>query len=150
METIADLLKENRELKAVLFSAAYPAATRKDIFRAVAEPSGLSPSTVSFIDLLIARERIDHFIEVVKSYESLSDAVANRVRATLITAGDISPALVQSIKSQLEASTGKEVILSVEEDRSLIGGVMAKIGNVVYDGSLRTQLLKVKENLYKE
>ncbi|MDP3039971.1 MAG: F0F1 ATP synthase subunit delta, partial [Deltaproteobacteria bacterium] len=81
---------------------------------------------------------------------SLGDAVAKRVRATLVTAGDISPTLVKTIKSQLESSTGKEVILAVEEDRSLIGGVMAKIGNVVYDGSLRMQFLKVKENLYKE
>ncbi|MDO9209883.1 MAG: ATP synthase F1 subunit delta [Deltaproteobacteria bacterium] len=150
LETIAKLLKQNRELRAVLFSAAYPAATRKGIVRAVVEPLGLSPSTVNFIDLLIDRERIDHFIEVAKSYESLGDAVAKRVRATLVTAGDISPTLVKTIKGQLESSTGKEVILAVEEDRSLIGGVMAKIGNVVYDGSLRMQFLKVKENLYKE
>jgi F-type H+-transporting ATPase subunit delta len=46
--------------------------------------------------------------------------------------------------------TGKEVILSAAKDPSLIGGVLTKVGNVIYDGSLKTQLLKVKENLYKE
>jgi F-type H+-transporting ATPase subunit delta len=50
----------------------------------------------------------------------------------------------------MESSTGKEVILSIQEDPSLIGGVVTKIGNTIYDGSLKTQLLKAKENLYKE
>jgi F-type H+-transporting ATPase subunit delta len=150
LEMLADLLKKNRELSTVLFSSIYPTAIRKGIAKAVVEPLGLSQSTVAFIDLLIDRERIDHFFEVAKSYENLCDAVANRARATLVTAGDISTELVGAIKGQLESSTGKEIILVVEKDRSLIGGVMAKIGNVFYDGSLRTQFSKVKENLYKE
>jgi F-type H+-transporting ATPase subunit delta len=57
---------------------------------------------------------------------------------------------VGEIKTQMESSTGKEVILSTLEDPSLIGGVVTKIGNIIYDGSLKTQLLKAKENLYKE
>ncbi len=150
MGTLADLLGKNRELRTVLFSAVYPAATRKRIVQAIAEPLGLSPSTLHFIDLLIDRERMDHFIEVAKAYENLCDAVANRVRATLFTAGEIAPELVKTIKGQLESSTGKQVILAVEEDLSLIGGVMAKIGYVIYDGTLRTQFQKIKENLYKE
>ncbi len=150
MGALADLLGKNKELRTILFSAVYPAVTRKNIVRAIGEPLTLSPSTLDFIDLLIDRERMDHFIEVAKAYENLCDAVANRVRATLVTAGEISPELVNTIKIQLENSTGKEVILAVEEDRSLIGGVMAKIGYVIYDGTLRTQFQKIRENLYKE
>lgn len=150
LEVLVDLLKKNKELRTVLFSSIYPAATRKAIVGAVLAPLGLLKLTIDFINLLIERERMDYFFEVVKSYESLCDGVANRVRATLITAGKISPELVEAVKAQLGSSTGKEVVLSVEEDPFLIGGVMAKIGNVIYDGSLRTQLLKVKENLYKE
>jgi F-type H+-transporting ATPase subunit delta len=100
MGTLADLLKENRELRTVLFSAVYPAATRKSIVRAISEPLVLSPSTLKFIDLLIDRERMDHFIEVSKTYEDLCDAAANRVRSTLVTAGAISPELVKNIKGQ--------------------------------------------------
>jgi F-type H+-transporting ATPase subunit delta len=147
---LADLLERNRELRAILFSAIYPAATRKSIIRAIAEPLGLSPATLDFIALLIDRQRMDHFIEVARAYEALCDEAANRVRAILVTAGEISPELIKTIKGKLESSTGKEVILTVKEDRSLMGGVMAKTGNVVYDGSLRTQLQKIRENLYKE
>jgi F-type H+-transporting ATPase subunit delta len=116
----------------------------------VAEPLGLSPATLDFIALLIDRKRMDHFIEVAKAYEALCDEAANRVRAVLVTAGEISSELIKTIKGRLESSTGKEVILTVKEDPSLMGGVMTKMGNVVYDGSLRTQLQKIRENLYKE
>lgn len=150
LKKIADLLKENRELKGILSSAAYPAPTRKAIAKAICKPLGLSKSTVDFIELLIDRERMDHFTEIVKSYESLCDGICGRIRATLVTATQLPPELVRLIKSQLESKTGKEVVLSVEEDPSLIGGVLARIGNVIYDGSLRTQLLRVKESLYRE
>jgi F-type H+-transporting ATPase subunit delta len=62
----------------------------------------------------------------------------------------LSPEWVYAIKGQLESRTGKEVILSMEQDPSLIGGAQTRIGNVVYDGSLKTQLAFAKENLYKE
>ena len=67
-----------------------------------------------------------------------------------MTPADLSPDRVEEVKKQLETRTGKEVILSVEHDPSLIGGALTKIGNVIYDGSLKTQLAKVRENLYKE
>jgi len=147
---MADLLKENKELRAVLASSFYPVASRKAIAKALVESLGLSKTVADFIDLLIERGRIDHFSEITKTYESLCDEVSRRIRATLVTATELSQVLVKEIKGQLESSTGKEVILSVEEDPSLIGGVLTKIGNVIYDGSLKTQLLKIKENLYKE
>jgi F-type H+-transporting ATPase subunit delta len=149
LEKMADLLKTNKELKAVLFSFAYPAPTRKAIVKALGKPLDLSDSTLDFMDLLIDRERMDHFLEIVKSYESLCDEVSGRIRANLVAASDLSPELVSGIKDQLESVTGKEVILSVAKDPSLIGGVLTKVGNVIYDGSLKTQLSRVKENLYK-
>jgi F-type H+-transporting ATPase subunit delta len=147
---MADVLRENKELRAVLISAAYPVVTRKSIGKAIGQSLGLSKSTVDFIDILIERGRMDHFPEIAKSYEGLCDVVAKRIRATLVTAVALPPELINEIRSQLESTTGKEVILSVEEDPSLIGGAQTRIGNVIYDGSLKTQLAIVKENLYKE
>jgi len=150
LERLRDLLQENKELRAVLFGFAYPIPKRKGIVSALAQTIGLSKVTVDFLNLLIERERIDHFFEIVKSYQGLCDEVSSRIRATLVAPGEVSPDSVNQIKEQLEAQTGKNVILSVERDPSLLGGVLTKIGNVIYDGSLRTQLTKVRENLYKE
>lgn len=150
LKKMAELLRGNKELKAILLSSAYPVVTRKAIAKAVSEALGLSKLTINFIDLLIERERMDHFPEIAGSYERLCDSVSGRIRATLVIARRFPPELLSAIKNQLESSSGSEVILSVEEDPSLIGGVLTRIGNVIYDGSLKTQLAKVKENLYKE
>jgi len=150
LQKLAGLFQENKELRLVLFSPFYPAPRRKAIARGVGESLGLSRVTLDFLDLLIERDRVDHFPAIVKSYEGLSDEVSNRLRASLISALELPAPLVGEIKAQLESSTGKEVILSSQENPSLIGGVITKIGNIVYDGSLKTQLLKAKENLYKE
>lgn len=87
---------------------------------------------------------------ITKTYRDLCDEVAGRTRATLVTPMELPPRLVQEIKSLTESLTGKEVILSLEKDPSLIGGVLMKIGDVAYDGSLKAQIAKLRENLYKE
>lgn len=150
LQKMAALFNENKELRGALSSAAYPVPIRKAIAKTVGQSLGLSKTTMDFIDLLIERGRMDHFPGVVRAYENLCDGVARRIRATLVTAEDLSPELVRIIKEKLESSTGQEVILSLERDPSLIGGVLTRIGNVIYNGSLKTQLSKVKENLYKE
>jgi F-type H+-transporting ATPase subunit delta len=150
LEQLQDLIQGNKELRSILFRSAFPAPTRKKIAAALAQTLGLSKFTRDFVYLLIDRDRMDHFSEIVKSYRALGDEVANRIRATLVTPGDLSPDRVEEIKNQLVGRTGKEVILSLEQDPSLIGGVLTKIGNMIYDGSLKTQLAKVRENLYKE
>jgi len=150
LDKLWGLLQENKELRTVLFSPFYPAPRRKAIARSVGESLALSKSVLDFLNLLIERDRMDHFPSIVKSYEELCDEVSNRLRASLASPEILPSQLVGEIQTQLESTTGKEVILSTLEDPSLIGGVVTKIGNIIYDGSLKTQLLKAKENLYKE
>ena len=150
LNKMADLLRENKELRVVLQSAAFPKPTRKVIARKTGERLGLAKTTIGFIDLLIHRQRMDHFSMITKAYGDLCDEVAGRTRATLVTPMELPSSLVQEIKSQMEALTGKEVILSSEKDPSLIGGFLTKISNVVYDGSLKAQIAKLRGNLYTE
>ncbi len=150
LDRLAELLQGNKELRGVLFSPFYPVPRRKAIAQSVGRSLGLSPSTLDFLGLLIERDRMDHFPAIVKSYRELYDEASNRLRAALLSAQTLPSSLVGEIQKQLETTTGKEVILSTQEDPSLIGGVVTKIGNIIYDGSLKTQLLKAKENLYKE
>jgi len=144
------LLRGNKELRAILFSPFYKPAQRKEIARLAGESLGLSKVSLDLIGLLIERNRMDHFPAIVQAYEGLCDEASNRVRASLVSAEKLSSPLMSEMKKQLESTTGKEVLLSVKEEPSLIGGVVTRIGNIIYDGSLKTQLLKAKENLYKE
>ncbi len=87
--------------------------------------------------------RADEISEIIRSQIQGFDRELNVAETGVILS-------VGEIKKQLEVRTGKEVILSLERDPSLLGGALTKIGNVIYDGSLKTQLKKVRENLYKE
>jgi F-type H+-transporting ATPase subunit delta len=150
LERIAQLLLTQKELRNVLYSSVYPSSIRKGIFQNLSRSLRLSPVMVDFVNLLIDRERINHLPVIAQSYSDLSDELANRIRATLLTAKPLSPSRIGEIQNQLEASVRKKIILAVQEEPDLIGGVVAKIGNLIYDGSLKTQLSRMKENLYKE
>lgn len=150
LKSLAEVLRENPKLRHILFSSIYASSIRKGIVQALAASLRLSLRTKEFIELLIDRERMNHFFEILKAYESLGDEILNRQRATLVTPLDLSLEAVEAIKELLEKKTGKEILLSVEKDQSLIGGVLVKIGNTIYDGSLLKQLQRIKENLYKE
>jgi F-type H+-transporting ATPase subunit delta len=150
LNKMADLLKESKELCVALWSPAFPKPTRKAIGRKIGERLGLATTTLTFIELLIQKKRIDLFFEITKVYRDLGDEVAGRTRATLVIPLELPSDLVQEIKNQMESLTGKEVILSLEKGPSLLGGFLTKIGNVVYDGSLKAQMAKLQETLYKE
>jgi F-type H+-transporting ATPase subunit delta len=150
LDKMADLLGESRNLRVVLRSPAFPKSARKRIARKVGERLGLTTTTVTFIELLIHRRRMDHFFMITKTYRDLCDEVAGRTRVTLITPLDLPSGLVQKIKSLIKSMIGKEAILSLEKDPALIGGVLVKNGNVVYDGSLRSQIAKLKDTLCRE
>ena len=150
MNKMADLLRENKELKIALRSPALPKPNRKAIGGKVSERLGLAETTNRFIELLIEGNRIDLFPEIIEAYTSGCDEVTGRSRATLVIPAELSPKLVQEIKNLLEWLTGKEVILFIEKDPSLIGGFLTKIGNVVYDGSLKAQIAKLRYDLYRE
>ena len=150
LNKMADLLRENKELRVALWSAAFPKPARKAIARKISEKLGLATTALKFIELLIQRKRINLFFEITKNYRDLCDDVAGRTRITLVTPLELPSGLVQEMKGQIESSTGKEVILSLEKDPSLIGGFSTKIGNFVVDGSLKAQLARLQENLYKE
>ena len=150
LNKMADLLKESKELRVALWSPAFPKPIRKAIGRKIGERLGLATTTLKFIELLIQKKRIDLFFEITKVYRNLGDEVAGRTRTTLVIPLELRSDLVQEIKKEIESLTGKEIILSLEKDPSLIGGFLTKIGNVVYDGSLKAQMAKLQEDLYKE
>ena len=150
LNKMADLLRENKELRVVLWGAAFPKSTRKAIAGKISERLGLATTTITFIELLIQRKRIDLLFEITKAYRDLCDEVAGRTRSTLVTPVELPSGLVQEIKGKLESLTRKEVMLSLEKDPSLIGGFLAKIGNVVFDGTLKGQIAKLRDTLYKE
>jgi F-type H+-transporting ATPase subunit delta len=110
---------------------------------------GLSPVFKSLLDLMLEKNRLAIIPDVRVFYQKLLDEIANISRAQVKSATALSDEALKSIKNSLEKTTGKTIIIETEVDPELIGGVMARVGDMVLDGSVRTQLMSIKETLMK-
>jgi len=96
---------------------------------------------------LFEKGRIRFLTDINDFYQKLADELKGIARASVISATELSSDAVEKIRDSLSRMTGKEVKLEVEKDTSLIGGIVTKIGDLVLDGSIKTQLLNMRESL---
>jgi F-type H+-transporting ATPase subunit delta len=127
----------------------YAKENRKVVVSAVAEKMGLSPVFKSLLDLMVDKNRLGIIPDVGTFYQKLLDEMSNISRAKVTSATVLSDEAVESIKASLEKTTGHSIIVETEVDPELIGGVVARVGDLVLDGSVRTQLTSIKETLIK-
>ncbi|UCG14454.1 MAG: ATP synthase F1 subunit delta [Deltaproteobacteria bacterium] len=127
----------------------YAKESRRAICRAVLDKMELSAVFKTLIDLMIEKNRLGIIGEVRSFYQRLLDELANLSRAKVASATALSDEAVEAIKVSLEKATGRSIVLELEVEPELIGGVVARVGDLVLDGSVRTQLASIKENLIK-
>lgn len=147
LDYLVRLLVELPDLADAVQNPLYPEAARKNVFRAVADKAETTPIMKSFINLLVEKRRVQHLGDISEYYHKLIDEHANIARARIKAATPLDDQAIQQIASSLEKMTGKKVAVEFEQDPELIGGVLAQIGDLVLDGSVRRQLLNIKESL---
>jgi F-type H+-transporting ATPase subunit delta len=101
------------------------------------------------MQLILDRSRLDFLPQIVASYSSLADELSGVIRPTLSSGLPLAESQIDEIKSALEKSTGKKIVMNVQVDPKLIGGVVTMIGGTVYDGSVRTQIDRIEDILQK-
>ena len=107
----------------------------------------LSKVIKSFVLLLFDKGRINFLQDISSYYNVLADELKGIVMANLITATELTDETLEQIRNSLSAMTGKKVSLETKQDSSLIGGIVTKIGDLVLDGSIKTQLQNMRESL---
>jgi len=143
------LLEEQKELEQTVSNPLYDAESRKKVLQVLVERLGLCKVMASFLLLLFDKGRIQYVKDIHTFYEKLTDELANIVRADLVSAVEIPEESIARIQAALSEKTGKVVKMDVRVDPALIGGVMTKIGDLVLDGSVKTQLMSLKESLQR-
>ncbi len=143
----ADLLDSNPELYQALTNPAYPVDSRRGILEKILAKSDYSTITKNFLLLLLDKRRIGQIGSIVEVYQGLVDELSGLVRATVTSATPISEEVRGRVKSTLEKLTGKQVVMELKEDPELIGGLVARVGDLVLDGSIKTQLESLKDSL---
>jgi F-type H+-transporting ATPase subunit delta len=135
------------ELQEVLTNPAVDSDKRKNILLRVIETQQLALLTVHFLAILLARDRLKYLPEIVSCYRRLLNEARGRVEAKAVAASPLEQAMIDRLRRVLQGIAGKEVVLQQETDASLIGGVLIQLGDKVYDGSVRTQLEKMKQRI---
>jgi F-type H+-transporting ATPase subunit delta len=144
------LFEENEILRKVLCDPIHDRKKRKAILKGVLEKMGLENICSNFLQLLVDKERIRYLSAIYSAYLSQEDSLAGRLRARLDTAQRLEDEEVAAIRKALEQRFQKEIILDWSEDSEILGGVVCKVGGMVFDGSVRTQLETLKESMKGE
>ncbi len=147
LDRAAETIARSSELKEALDNPIFPAGKRRLVLEELARRLALSTTVRNLLLLLLEKGRIAVLPDIARAHRELVDEQAGRARAILTSAAPLDPAVEVQIKTALERQTGKTVILDKKIDPTLIGGVVAQVGDLVFDGSLRTQLERVRAEL---
>ena len=127
----------------------YDLDRRKRVLSEVARITEMSPPIVGLLKLLLEKGRMKDLPFIIAVYQEMADEAMGRTRASVYAAMEPTEEEKKRIRDKLTRVTGKEVILETVQDPSLIGGMVTKIRGLVLDGSLKTQLARIRENLAK-
>ena len=147
LENFVSLLQKNAELRGVLDSPAISFEKRKAVLRAVVSRLKLEKITSHFLQVLLDHFRMNILEEIATAFKRLSDDRLGIVRVEVQAADPLREAERKALKSCFEKITSRKVELAVSHEPSLLGGMVARVGSTVYDGSLKNQLALLSEQL---
>lgn len=134
-------------LQKLFASPVFTPENKKSVIKDLAGKLGMQATTQRFVEHLAETGRIRHVKDVNEAFLELLAERTNRAMARLTTATPVKPADLADIKKKLEALTGKQVDIDARVDASLIGGAKAQIGSTIYDGTIKNQLAKMRNQL---
>jgi F-type H+-transporting ATPase subunit delta len=147
LQSFVDLFTSHPELQRVLLNPAVPVQRKRAAVADLAAAGRLSTIVAKLLVLLAERDRLVLLAEVLASYQDRLLDYQKVVRAEVTTAVPLSSDRASAIERSLGAMTGRTVRVATRVDPSIIGGVVARIGSTVYDGSVTRQLERLREKL---
>lgn len=144
---VAGAFEESPEVVAVFTSPQVERSARQEALERIIAAGNFHPMVANTLRLMSDRDRLAELPMLARMFGELVDERAGRIRATLTSAQPLPEAMVRDIEAALGEATQKQVAVRTELDARLLGGVVATVGNVVYDGSLRTQLESLRREL---
>jgi F-type H+-transporting ATPase subunit delta len=135
------------ELQLILASPAVPRARKQAVIRHIAGSLQLHPIVVNFLLVLSNHGRWEALHEVIKQLEAVIDDHLGFERVEVRSAYELSDSQREELTRELTRLAGRKIRMRQSVDPELIGGVTAQVGSVVYDGSVRGQLAKMRQTL---
>lgn len=147
MALIASTAEASRELVLFLKSPVIAKSHKKEALAGIFDGK-ISETTRAFMDILVRKGREDSLLAVTKAFEKLYHEYAGIVDVEVTTASELDPVQEQQLVASLQTKTGKKVVVSKKIDPAVRGGVKARIGDTVIDGTVQHKLEQLRNTLH--
>lgn len=144
---LSDAWKASAELREIVRNPVIPKPALKASIDAIMEKLGSSKLVRNTVNLLADKGRLGQLEDVLHALEELAEAETGRVRVEVVSAKPMGDAYYARLTDKLQRVTDRKVVLVKKEDPSLIGGVVTRVGDRVFDGSLSNRLSELRETL---
>jgi F-type H+-transporting ATPase subunit delta len=147
LSAFAELVGSNQTLKQVLSNPTFSLEERTKVLARLLKDLGWTAPLDRFIELLVERHRMVLLTAIAEEFSAMVDEAEGRLRVTVESAVALDEAALSSIKAALAKGLSKQIIIQQQVEPELLAGLAVRIGGLVVDGSLRSQLTKMKEQL---
>ncbi len=143
---VSSLVEEDKDLLLYLKAPGITKDDKKNLVDKVFKGQ-LSEVTVNFIKILIDNDRQMSIRDINEAFKDMMDDVNKRLRVSLVSSDNMDDGSINKIKETLKQKYGKEIILDMTIDKSILGGIIIKVGDLIIDGSLAKDLNNIREQL---
>jgi F-type H+-transporting ATPase subunit delta len=150
LTAVAKSMTSNAELRGFFLDPARPAETKKALLADLCASRNVPDRVKTFLDMIVDNGRLANLPSIAEVLHLEREAGQGMVSARLTTAAPLTPELRSRAASALERLSGRKVNLTVEVDPGLLGGAVTQVGSMVYDGSLKTQLARLRRTMGEE
>jgi F-type H+-transporting ATPase subunit delta len=147
---LAGAMKTNAELREFLLDPAVSTGAKHQLLEKLCSTRGVPDRVKTFLRMIVENARVANLPSIAEVFHLEREAGQGTISATLTAAAPLSPELKNRAAKALERLSGRKINLTVELDPALLGGVVAQVGSTVYDGSLRTQLARLRRTMGEE
>jgi len=149
LRSLSKAMHDSLELVTALTNPAIRKADRRRVIDSLLQRIGATPQSKNLVSLLLDGERLGSLAAISREVDAMIEARSGRIAAEITAARALDAAQLSQIITALEQLSGKKLAVTQREDPELLGGVVARLGDTVYDASLRTQLRTLRDELTK-
>jgi F-type H+-transporting ATPase subunit delta len=150
LDEMAALYTQSKTFRTALLNPSIGLDERRKVIRAIAKKCGWEAIVINFALLLLDNDRFRIVPTIARVLGELVDQKAGNVRAQVTSAVKLDASQTRSLEATLGQITGKHVLLETKVDEALVGGAVTRIGSMVYDGSVRSQIERLRESILAE
>jgi F-type H+-transporting ATPase subunit delta len=150
LAAVASSMQSMPDLRDVFLNPAVSRREKRAVLTSLAEGQGMPRQVASFLLTVADHGRLEALPVIAAVFHEEREAAAGVVPAVVTTASPLGPELEERTRRALERLTGRKVSLKTEVEPALLGGAVTRIGSMVYDGTLRTQLAKLRRRMSEE